>query len=183
MNKEIILNKRNVKYPRIEIENGKIRLIIPYDFKEDPDEMLKKYDRWINSKLERLEEIKKLSEKAILLRNENIKEIVDNFVNEYYNFLGVKPEGIYFRKMKKRWASCNTNKKKIIFDKNIKFLPQELIKYIVLHEMAHLVINSHNKNFWDIILRLDKNYKEKEILLSAYRLKINNCFFNKENKN
>jgi len=72
--------------------------------------------------------------------------------------------------MKKNWASCNVSKKKLIFNKELRFLPQEIIKYVVFHEMCHLLIDNHKKEFWLLVEKFEPNFKEKEKMLNSYRL-------------
>jgi predicted metal-dependent hydrolase len=73
--------------------------------------------------------------------------------------------------MKKRWGSCNYKKKILIFNKNLEYLPEELIKHIVIHEMCHLIVKNHNKEFWALVSKLDPDFKEKRKLLAGYMVK------------
>jgi predicted metal-dependent hydrolase len=173
-NQSITLVYRNVRFLRIEVENGVVRFVVPKDFNEDINKIKEKYKEWIKTKLEKLKEIEEVSKKIKLFNHDNIEEIVKKFIDEYSDLLKVKPQEICFRKMKKRWAGCNVAKQKIIFNKDIKFLPKGLIKYITLHEMAHLIVRNHKNDFWSIISQFDTNYKQKEKLLACYRHKIIN---------
>jgi len=169
---DITLIYRNVKYFRIEVEDGIVRFVIPKNFDGDINEIKEKYKSWIKSKLEKLEEIKNISRKIRLFNHNNIQEIVKGYIEEYSNLLNVTPQEVCFKKMRKRWASCNVDKQKIIFNKDIKFLPKGLIKYIVLHEMVHLIVKNHKEEFWSIVSEFDTNYEQKEKLLTCYRYKI-----------
>jgi len=79
----------------------------------------------------------------------------------------------FLENIKIRWGSCNYKNKIIIFNKLLKYLPIELIRYVVIHEMCHLIINNHKREFWMLIDRLDSQFKEKEKLLAEYSLKLN----------
>jgi len=52
---------------------------------------------------------------------------------------------------KKRLGSCN-RKKDIRYTWRIMMLPPTLIDYIVLHELAHIKVHAHSKDFWRLIL-------------------------------
>ena len=52
---------------------------------------------------------------------------------------------------KKRLGSCN-RKKDIRYTWRIMMLPPTLIDYIILHELAHIQVHSHNKDFWRLML-------------------------------
>jgi predicted metal-dependent hydrolase len=69
--------------------------------------------------------------------------------------------------MKSKWGSCSS-KKNMNFNKLLKYLPDDLIQYVVFHEMTHLKEKKHGKEFWDIISINFKNYQEKENELMDY---------------
>ncbi len=52
------------------------------------------------------------------------------------------------RKMKKRWGSCNSEKKVIIL--NLELIKKSVycMEYIILHELIHLKVPNHSKKFW-----------------------------------
>jgi predicted metal-dependent hydrolase len=47
-------------------------------------------------------------------------------------------------------------------------LPENLIEYVVFHEIAHLVELNHSKKFWNIISSKFQDYKNLENELSVY---------------
>lgn len=175
MNKlKILIFKRKVKYLRLEVDLGGIKIISPVGIEIDKREILKRHKRWIEKRIERLNEIKRIAKGLEIYRQENFYNWVEILVNEISKILNVKPEKILFRKMKKRWGSCNYKKKILIFNKNLELLPKELIKHIVIHEMCHLIVKNHNKDFWNLVSRLDPNFKENRRLLAGYMVKFNN---------
>jgi len=176
MNKKVLILKRKVKYARLEVDLEGLRIIAPENFQISTDEIFQKHRKWIWQKIERLEEIKKISETLELYNHEDLKEMVNFFVEDIGKILKIKPERVVFRKMKVRWGSCHHEKKTIILNKSLKFLPKELIRYVVLHEMCHLIFRNHKNYFWLLIKKLDPNFKEKEKLLAGYRLKLN-CYY------
>ena len=161
---------RNVTHPRIEVKSEGIKLIVPRDYPFKIDEVIKRYENWIERKNRFLNELTKVSKRLTIFDNENFEELIFDYVKEYSELLKVKPEKISFRKMKKRWASCNVTKKKLIFNKELRFLPKEIIKYVVFHEMCHLIIDNHKKEFWLLVEKFQPDFKEKEKILNSYRL-------------
>ena len=172
--KRILIFKRKVKYLRLEVDLESIKIIAPLGVEVNEKEILEKHRRWIEKRIERLNEIKKIAESLEIYKQDNIYDLVEVFVDEISKILKVKPEKILFRKMKKRWGSCNYRKKILIFNKNLEHLPEELIKHIVIHEMCHLIVRNHNKNFWTLVSKLDSNFKENRKLLAGYMVKFNN---------
>ncbi len=165
---------RKVKHLRIEVEKGAVKLIVPQGYSLKIEDIIQKHENWIKKKLVQLEKIASSSEGLKLYNHKNLKEMVDGCVEEYSKILRVKPEKICFRWMKKRWGSCNKNEKKLIFNKQLKYLPGELVKYVVLHEMCHLLVKDHRKEYWLLIDRLDDGFKEKEKMLLSYKFKMEN---------
>ncbi len=173
MNKKILVFKRKVKYLRLEVSLEEVKIILPENYVMNENEILKKHSRWIKSKIERLNEINNIAQNLELYNNENLNDLINSYIEEIGEILKTRPIKILFRKMKIRWGSCYHKKKIIIFNKFLKYLPKELIKYVVLHEMCHLIIRNHKKEFWLLVKKLDPEFKEKEKLLAGYRLKIN----------
>jgi len=163
---------RKVKYLRIEVSKDIIRLIVPQKYPVKIDDVIERKKGWIQSKVEQLRELEDISRRLSLYNCENLEEIVERNVNEYGSILRVMPEKIFFRRMKNRWGSCHFRNKKLIFNRRLKFLPEELIRYVVLHEMCHLIVKNHRKEFWLLVKKLDERYEEKERLLLCYNLKL-----------
>jgi predicted metal-dependent hydrolase len=162
-----------VKYPRIEVHPDVIKIIVPKNYSREIEDLIHRHERWIEERLKRLKGIKMISEDLILYNQKNLKDIVENRINEYSEILGAKPEKTSFRKMKNRWGSCKYKGGQLIFSKDLKFLPEELINYVVLHEMCHLIVRNHGKEFWNLVGKIDDKYKEKERFLMSYRFKLN----------
>lgn len=68
---------------------------------------------------------------------------------------------VFFRIMKTKWASCSSQGN-ITVNIFLKYLPTELIDYILFHEIVHLREKRHNRNFWNLIKKKFDNYPEKE---------------------
>jgi predicted metal-dependent hydrolase len=171
--KRILIFKRKVKYLRLEVGLDEVKIIAPIGVEINEKEILERHKNWIEKKIERLNEIKRIAEGLEIYKQENLYNLIEAFIDEISKILNVKPEKILFRKMKKRWGSCNYKKKILIFNKNLEYLPEELIKHVVIHEMCHLIVRNHNKEFWLLVKKLDPNFKEKEKLLAGYKVRLN----------
>lgn len=67
--------------------------------------------------------------------------------------VGKKPTSLRLKPMKSQWGSCNS-KGVIAINTKLMFLPDRLVAYIVHHEMAHLAVMSHDRNFKMLVERL-----------------------------
>jgi len=170
---------KKVKNLRIEVKCNDVKVIVPLNYSGKIENVIEKYEKWIKEKIEKLKEIEEISNTLPLYNHENLKEIIENYIEEYGKILNKKPEKILFRKMKNRWASCHYKEKKLIFNKKLKFLPESLIKYVVLHEMCHLIVKNHRKEFYLLVKKIDGNFENKEKLLLSYKFKT--CRMEKNN--
>jgi len=65
---------------------------------------------------------------------------------------------VFIRNQKTRWASCSV-KNNINLNLNLVSLPDELIDYVILHELVHTRVKNHSKTFWAELDRLVGNAK------------------------
>lgn len=169
LNLEYEIITRNVKYWRLEFKNEKLVLIAPYG-NYDPEKIIEKHKNWIYKKFMELNK-KKSDAKEIKLdfnrKEEEYRDLVKNLVQRFSSELNVNVNKVYFKKMKSRWGSCSS-KRNISINFYLKYLPQNLIEYVVFHEITHLVELNHGKKFWDIISSKFEDYKNLESELSIY---------------
>lgn len=55
-----------------------------------------------------------------------------------------------------RWGSCTPADRTIRISHRIQEMPDWVIDYVVLHELAHLVVPSHSAGFWELVNRYPK---------------------------
>jgi predicted metal-dependent hydrolase len=55
-----------------------------------------------------------------------------------------------------RWGSCTPDDGTIRISHRIQEMPDWVIDYVLLHELAHLVVPSHNAEFWELVNRYPK---------------------------
>jgi hypothetical protein len=71
-----------------------------------------------------------------------------------------------------RWASCSKNGN-LNFNLLLASLPIELINYVIVHELAHLIELNHSKEFWIIVKLLDPEFQHHRKSLHKYGLLTN----------
>lgn len=60
-----------------------------------------------------------------------------------------------------RLAQINLKSRVITFSRYaIENVPERGRRYLVIHELAHILEASHNKRFWDLVERFEPNYKQ-----------------------
>ncbi len=55
-----------------------------------------------------------------------------------------------------RWGSCTPDDGSIRISHRIQEMPDWVIDYVLLHELAHLVVPSHSTAFWELVNRYPK---------------------------
>jgi predicted metal-dependent hydrolase len=80
-----------------------------------------------------------------------IRKAVPPLIAKWEPVMGVKVEQFFVQKMKTKWGSCNSAFKTIRLNTDLAKKPPECLEYIVVHEMAHLVVRHHNDQFGDLM--------------------------------
>ncbi|WP_370931481.1 M48 family metallopeptidase [Bartonella sp. DGB1] len=95
---------------------------------------------------------------ADFLKKEARKEI-QSFVKIFSQKLGVSPTSLNYKDTKSRWGSC-TSDGSLSFSWRIVMAPPFVLKYLVAHEMSHLLEMNHSERFWKICKKLDQNMEK-----------------------
>jgi len=68
------------------------------------------------------------------------------------------------RNQSTRWGSCSSTKS-ISLNFKLIFLPPQLMRYVLIHELCHTVHMNHAKSFWDLVARFEPDWQtcKKEI--------------------
>lgn len=128
------------------------------------------------------------SEEATLLRKilhkikvptpQNIQKAYNDFYKEaaksyltpeiqkYAAIMQLEFSALKFRKMRSKWGSCSV-KRVITLNSELMKLDKELIRYVVIHELAHLVHMNHSKEFHNLVEQYLPNSKQIRKRLKA----------------
>jgi predicted metal-dependent hydrolase len=72
------------------------------------------------------------------------------------------------RQMRTRWGSCNPKAKRVWINLALICLSKELLEYVVVHELAHLIEPGHNPKFYRIMDRFLPQWPDLRKTLSAF---------------
>lgn len=66
---------------------------------------------------------------------------------------GLRFARVAFRQQRSRWGSCSRDRA-ISLNVNLLFLPPPLVRYVMVHELCHLVHLNHSARYWALVERL-----------------------------
>lgn len=79
---------------------------------------------------------------------------------KWENITKLKASSYQIKKMKTRWGTCNTRTRKIWLNLELAKKSDECIEYVILHELAHLSVSNHGKDFQAIMDKYMPLWKE-----------------------
>jgi predicted metal-dependent hydrolase len=81
-------------------------------------------------------------------------------INVEYNKVSIKSQ-------KSRWASCS-KKGNLHFNLLLAAAPPDVIDYVIIHELVHLIEFDHSRQFWQLVKEADPDYKKHREWLGNY---------------
>ncbi len=85
-------------------------------------------------------------------------------IKAFADAMGVVYHRLLISDLKYRWASC-TPKNNLNFNWRIIKAPMFVIDYLIVHELAHLIVPNHTADFWNVVAVQSPHYqKAKEWL-------------------
>jgi predicted metal-dependent hydrolase len=82
----------------------------------------------------------------------------------YAKIIGVNPGRISFKSFKSRWGSCSINGD-LQYNWRIVMAPEEIINYLVVHELCHILHHNHSSVYWRTVARFYPEYKQSRAWL------------------
>ena len=93
--------------------------------------------------------------------------------NDYAKIMGVVPAAVKINSAKSRWGSCS-GKNSINFSWRLIMADDEVIDYVVIHELAHILELNHSKRFWEIVQNMLPDYRERKERLNELQRRLSN---------
>ena len=157
----IRVEKKKIKnlYLRISPADGAIRISAPerMSIKQIENFVLDKWD-WIQTTRERLDRVREEKSASQLTEDEKqaqkeackkkLLEVLPQVIQKCERITGLHALEWKLRDMKTRWGSCNIQKKRIWLNIQLAAYPRECLEYVVTHELVHLLVPGHGKEFW-----------------------------------
>lgn len=92
---------------------------------------------------------------------EVVSACVPVLVEAWEPIMGVKAGSLVYRNMKSRWGSCQPATGRICINIRLALYPPECLEYVVVHELCHLLVPGHGKQFHTLMDRFMPDWKER----------------------
>ena len=128
-------------------------------------------EAWIDKKIEQIKNKSSLSlpaftQKEIEILREKTRVIITPKAEYFAKILNVSFNKLSVKKQTSVWGSCSA-KQNINFNLLLCLCPDQVIDYIVVHELCHLKELNHSKRFWSEVEKVLPNYKSLRLWLKA----------------
>ncbi len=173
---DILLERsRRAKHISLSVRPFKgVRVAVPYGVSfEKAKQVAQSKKSWIQKHLDKMKQVEKEHEvfsknSTEIDRVEARKKLVRrlNELSEQHGFIYNK---VFMRNQKTRWGSCSA-KNNISLNMKLVRLPDEIIEYVLLHELIHTRIKNHTNEFWTELNRLLGDAKKMDRWLNEYKI-------------
>ena len=150
-------------------EDGRVEIRAPLRTSDaEIRRFLESHRRWLEKHLQKVQAlqqakagVRKLTAAETAELKKKAKRVLPERVAYWAPLIGVKPGRIAVRCQKTRWGSCST-KGNLNFNCLLMLAPDEVIDYIVVHELCHLKHMNHSKRFYAEIEKVLPDYRQHQ---------------------
>lgn len=95
------------------------------------------------------------------------KQMVKKRVAHFEKVIGVKAKSITVVDSPTTWGTCSSLKD-LTFNYKLSMAPPQVIDYVVIHELCHLIHLNHDRSFWRKVGAFDPNFKTHQDYLARF---------------
>jgi predicted metal-dependent hydrolase len=136
-------------------DGERVVVLIPAQFSRAEE------NEWVDKMLARLaarEQPRKLGDTQLMAR---ARRLTARYLPDYE----VEPVSVrWVTNQNGRWGSCTPADQTIRISDRLQDMPDWVIDYVLLHELAHLVVPSHSGRFWALVGRYPKAERARGFL-------------------
>lgn len=139
----VVRSKQRVKTVSATVDHGVLVVRIPASMSA------KEEAKWVQKMGEKLRLKRKRRESS--RTDEALEARARRLAQDYFGGLDFSIE--WSTRQKERWGSCTPIAASIRLSKSLRDFPDYVIDYVIVHELAHLVVPDHSLNFWQLVNR------------------------------
>jgi len=99
-----------------------------------------------------------------------LHKFVPSIIEKWEPKIGVQVNAYFLQRMKTKWGSCNEIAGHIRLNTQLVTKPRDLLEYVIVHEMVHLIEPTHNDHFLTIIGKHYPTWREARAELNELPL-------------
>jgi hypothetical protein len=163
---------KRAKHVNISVKPFKgVRVAVPHrlSFKKAEEFVYSKIN-WIRKHLEKMEQYEKennINSDTASIDRLRAKRVLTRRLKQLAEKHGFAYNKVFIRNQKTRWGSCS-GKNNISLNMKLVKLSDELVDYVILHELTHTRVKDHGSDFWAELDRLVGNGKSMASKLNKY---------------
>jgi predicted metal-dependent hydrolase len=93
--------------------------------------------------------------------------VIRGRVAHYARLMDLKAVPVELKEWQRRWGECHPGKA-LRFNWRLILLPPEILDYVVVHELAHLIVPGHPPGFWRVVEQTLPDYRPRRQWLNRY---------------
>ncbi len=99
-----------------------------------------------------------------------LHDVVPELIRRWEPKLGVEVSRYFLQRMKTKWGSCNYRARTIRLNTELVKKPKDLLEYVVVHEMLHLIAPTHSEQFLTLMSKHYPAWREARAELNELPL-------------
>ena len=140
-----------------------VLLTVPVRFRDDEiEEVLESHRDWIAR--ERARQVPRLRLDASKVSEDEARhaarELVAMVAEDEATELGVRYTRVDVRDYRSQWGSCSPSGR-LAFNWRLALAPFDVLDYVVVHELCHLLVPNHSKRFWRLVESRRPGWREQ----------------------
>ena len=145
----LAVKTKDIKRSRIEFDGFQWKVDVPQEL------ALHKQEQAVKAKL-------------IQWYRQQAQEILGGRIFHHARRMNLTPNKVAVRSFKRLWGNCDYNTKTIQLNWQVILSPLNVIDYVVVHELCHLVHPNHSQRFWKKVEKYMPDYREHKRWLKEH---------------
>jgi predicted metal-dependent hydrolase len=88
-------------------------------------------------------------------------------IKHWSAIMDLYPSRVTFRRARTRWGSCSS-RNALSLNTHLLMLPEALMDYVIVHELAHIRHKNHSKRFWDLVEKYLPKWQQMRKSIRVY---------------
>lgn len=100
--------------------------------------------------------------------NARLYALTEKISKRWAEEVGRRVKSIKLKRLKSRWGSCS-HSGELTLNEKLVHCPFYVVRYVIWHEVCHLVHFNHSKKFWNLVAAKIPDYKKAQLWLKSHQ--------------